>query len=121
MVRAVHYRNRTELLQGTLDLLSLRTLQWGPRRGYGISRAIRTKSGDVPCVDTSSLDTASRRPERRQWVSVEWGVSNNNQRVKVYRLMAEGRRQLASERSLRERLSEASARALNPRVEGGAV
>lgn len=121
MVRAVRYRNRIELLQGTLGLLSLRTLPWGPRHGYGISRAIRVNYGDVACVDTGSLYPALHRPERRQCVSAEWAGSDNNPRVKVYRLTAEGRRQLASERSLWERLSEAIARALNLRVEGGAV
>jgi PadR family transcriptional regulator PadR len=119
MVKEARYRNRIELLQGTLDLLVLQTLQWGPQHGYGISQAIRVNSGDVLRVDTGSLYPALHRLERRGWVGSEWKVSGNNQRVKVYRLTAEGKKQLASERSRWERLSEAIARALNPQEEGG--
>src|SRR5918997_741249 len=119
MVKETRYRNRIELLQGTLDLLVLQTLQWGPQHGYGISQAIRTNSGDVLRVDTGSLYPALHRLERQKWVSSEWKVSDNNQRVKLYRLTAEGKRQLASELSRWERLSEAIARALGPRGGGG--
>ncbi|MET0645300.1 MAG: PadR family transcriptional regulator [Pyrinomonadaceae bacterium] len=119
MPKATRYRNRIELLQGTLDLLILQTLQWGPQHGYGISQAIRVNSGDVLRVDTGSLYPALHRLERQGWVSSEWKVSDNNQRVKVYRLTAEGKKQLASERSRWEQLSDAIARALNPQVEGG--
>jgi PadR family transcriptional regulator PadR len=119
MPKDTRYRNRIELLQGTLDLLILQTLQWGPQHGYGLSQAIRVNSGDVLRVDTGSLYPALHRLERQHWVSSGWKVSDNNQRVKVYRLTAEGRKQLASERSRWEQLSEAIARALNPRGEGG--
>lgn len=119
MPKETRYRNRIELLQGTLDLLVLQTLQWGPRHGYGISQAIRINSGDVLRVDTGSLYPALHRLERRRWVCSGWEVSENNQRVKVYRLTAEGKRRLASERSRWEQLSEAIARALSPRAEGG--
>jgi PadR family transcriptional regulator PadR len=119
MVKEVRYRNRIELLQGTLDLLILQTLQWGPQHGYGISQAIRINSGEVLRVDTGSLYPALHRLERQGCVGSEWKVSDNNQRVKVYRLTTEGKKQLASERSRWEQLSEAIARALNPQAEEG--
>jgi len=119
MPQETRYHNRIELLQGTLDLLVLQTLRWGPRHGYGISQAIRVNSGDVLRVDTGSLYPALHRLERRGWVSSGWEVSGNNQRVKVYRLTAEGKRRLVSERSRWERLSEAIARALDPRGQEG--
>jgi len=115
------YQNRIELLQGTLDLLILQTLQWGPHHGYGISQAIRANSGEVLQVDTGSLYPALHRLERRKWVSSRWEVSGRNQRVKVYELTPSGRKQLASQRSRWERFSEAMAGVLNPASkEGGA-
>jgi len=108
------YQNRIELLQGTLDLLVLQTLQWGPRHGYGISQAIRAGSGEVLQVDTGSLYPALHRLERQKWVSSEWQVSENNQRVKIYRLTAAGKKQLMAERSRWEQLSLAIAGILNP-------
>jgi PadR family transcriptional regulator, regulatory protein PadR len=108
------YQNRIELLQGTLDLLILQTLLWGPQHGYGISLAIRTNSGDILRVDTGSLYPALHRLERQKWISSEWSVSENNQRVKVYRLTAAGKKHLATERSRWEQLSEAVAGVLNP-------
>lgn len=101
------YQNRIELLQGTLDLLILQTLQWGPRHGYDISRAIRASSGEVLQVDTGSLYPALHRLECRKWISSKWTVSENKQRIKVYRLTAAGKRQLAAERSRWEQLTEA--------------
>ena len=108
------YQNKIELLQGTLDLLVLQTLQWGPQHGYGISQAIRTNSGEVLQVDTGSLYPALHRLERQEAISSEWKISEHNQRIKVYRLTAVGKKQLANERSRWEQLSEAIARALNP-------
>ena len=108
------YQNRIELLQGTLDLLVLQTLQWGPQHGYGISQAIRTNSGEVLQVDTGSLYPALHRLERQKWISSDWKVSENKQRVKVYRLTAAGKKQLAAERSRWEKLTEAVAGILNP-------
>jgi PadR family transcriptional regulator PadR len=108
------YQNRIELLQGTLDLLVLQTLQWGPQHGYGISQAIRTNSGEVLQVDTGSLYPALHRLERQKWIDSKWSVSENNQRVKVYRLTAVGKKQLLSERSRWEQLSKAITGILNP-------
>jgi PadR family transcriptional regulator, regulatory protein PadR len=112
------YQNRIELLQGTLDLLILQTLQWGPRHGYGISQAIRANSGEVLQVDTGSLYPALHRLERQEWINSEWKVSENNQRVKVYRLTALGKKQLALERTRWEQLTEAVAGILNPAEKG---
>jgi PadR family transcriptional regulator, regulatory protein PadR len=99
MTKRERYQNRIELLQGTLDLLILQTLQWGPQHGYGIAQAIRAGSSDVLQVDTGSLYPALHRLERQKWIAATWKVSANKQRTKVYRLTAAGRRQLASERS----------------------
>jgi transcriptional regulator len=107
-------QNRIELLQGTLDLLILQTLRWGPQHGYGISQAIRTNSGDILQVDTGSLYPALHRLERQKWVAAEWKVSENKQRVRVYRLTAQGKRQLESERSRWEQVSDAIGGVLNP-------
>jgi transcriptional regulator len=107
------YQNRIELLQGTLDLLILQTLQWGPRHGYGISQAIRTGSGEVLQVDTGSLYPALHRLERKKWIKAEWTVSEYNQQVKTYQLTATGKKQLAAERSNWKRLTAAMAGILN--------
>jgi transcriptional regulator len=101
------YRNRIELLQGTLDLMILQTLQWGPQHGYGISLAIRTRSGEILEVDTGSLYPALHRLEKQKWVVAEWKLSENRQRAKYYRLTAAGKRQLAHERSRWQQLTEA--------------
>jgi transcriptional regulator len=103
------YQNRIELLQGTLDLLILQTLKWGPHHGYGLSQEIRMKSGERLHVDTGSLYPALHRLERRGWVETEWQRSENNQRTKVYRLSAAGHSQLASERRRWDELSAAIA------------
>src|SRR6266849_3005896 len=108
---APRYQNRIELLQGTLDLLILQTLQWGPQHGYGISQAIRSNSGEVLQVDTGSLYPALHRLERQGWISSQWKVSENKQRTKVYRLTLTGKKQLASEQSRWSQLVEAMARA----------
>ena len=111
------YQNRIELLQGTLDLLILQTLQWGAQHGYGISQAIRARSGEALQVDTGSLYPALHRLERQKWIAAAWKVSENKQRVRVYRLTAAGKKQLLSERSRWEQLSEANAGILNPAKE----
>ena len=107
MPKATRYENRIELLQGTLDLLVLQTLQWGPQHGYGIAQAIRASSSDVLQVDTGSLYPALHRLERKKWIAATWKVSGNKQRTRVYRLTAAGKRQLASERSKWAQLVEA--------------
>jgi transcriptional regulator len=93
------YQNRIELLQGTLDLLVLQTLQSGPRHGYGIAVAIQANSSDVLQVDTGSLYPALHRLEKQKRIAATWELSPNKQRTRVYRLTAAGRRQLATERS----------------------
>ena len=111
------HQNRIELLQGTLDLLILQTLQWGPQHGYDISRAIRANSGEVLQVDTGSLYPALHRLERRGWIAAEWGTSENKQRVRVYTLTAKGRKQLERERSQWAQLSRAIGAILTPPAE----
>jgi PadR family transcriptional regulator len=98
---------RIELLQGTLDLLILQTLRWGKRHGYGIAQAIRAGSRDALQVDTGSLYPALHRLERKGAIAADWEMSENNQRVRVYRLTAAGTKLLAQEKSRWEQLSEA--------------
>ena len=106
--------SRIELLQGTLDLIVLQTLRWGPRHGYGIAQMIRASSRDVLQVDTGSLYPALHRLEKSGAIAAEWETSENRQRVRVYRLTAAGRKQLDAERSRWEQLSEAMAGILAP-------
>src|SRR5918995_956384 len=115
MKPSARHQNRIELLQGTLDLLILQTLQWGPQHGYGISQAIRANSSDAFQVDTGSLYPALHRLARQKLVSASWKTSENGQRTRVYKLTAKGREQLASERSRWARLVEAVGGILNPR------
>jgi transcriptional regulator len=108
--------SRIELLQGTLDFIVLQTLRWGPRHGYGIAQQIRANSNETLQVDTGSLYPALHRLERKKWISADWEVSENRQRVRVYKLTAAGRKQLAVERSKWELLSAAIAGVMNPPV-----
>lgn len=108
------YRNRIEILQGTLDLLILQTLQWGPQHGYGISVAIRNRSGELLQVDTGSLYPALHRLEKQNWVKSEWRISENKQHAKFYQLTAAGKKQLSRERSKWSQLSDAIAGVLQP-------
>ncbi len=115
------YKNRIELLQGTLDMIILQTLLWGAQHGYGISQAIRSRSGDVLQVETGSLYPALHRLEKAGWIKSEWRISENNQRAKYSQLTALGRRQLAEERSRWNQLSSAIAGLVNsPEGEGHA-
>jgi transcriptional regulator len=93
------YKNRIELLQGTLDMLILQTLQWGPQHGYGISQMIASRSSDVLQVETGSLYPALHRLEKQGWVTSQWKQTESNQRAKFYRLTAAGKRQLISEQA----------------------
>ena len=113
MAKDTRYQNRIELLQGTLDLLILQTLQWGPQHGYGIAQAIRANSSDVLQVDTGSLYPALHRLERRKWIGASWKVSDNKQRTRVYRLTRKGRAQLTSHRSRWAQFVDAVAGILN--------
>jgi PadR family transcriptional regulator len=90
---------KIDLLQGTLDLLILRTLQWGPQHGHGIGQAIRTRSDDLLQVEHGSLYPALHRLRRDGWIESEWGITDNHQRAKFYRLTASGKQQLAAEES----------------------
>src|SRR5262245_31257172 len=100
---------RIDILQGTLDMLILQTLQWGPRHGYGITQAIRANSGELIHIETGSLYPALHRLERQKLVAAAWKVSDSNQRVREYRLTPKGRRQLTSSRSRWEQLQAAVA------------
>src|SRR5437763_16788994 len=90
---------RLELLQGTLDLLILQTLIWGPQHGYGIGQIIRAQTGDVLQVDTGSLYPALHRLQKKKWIASEWKLTERKQRAKFYNLTVSGRKQLAEERS----------------------
>lgn len=102
-------KNRIELVQGTLDMLILRTLQWGPQHGYGISQAIRIHSGEVLQVETGSLYPALHRLERQGWVRAEWKLSESNQRAKYYRITALGKKQLLSDQDRWQQMVDAIA------------
>ena len=112
--RKDRYQNRTEILQGTLDMLILQTLRWAPRHGYALSKAIRTNSGEILKVDTGSLYPALHRLERKGWIAAEWKASDLGPRLRVYRLTNTGRRQLATERLRWERITAAIAGILEP-------
>jgi PadR family transcriptional regulator, regulatory protein PadR len=105
-------KDRIALLQGTLDLLILRTLLFGPQHGQGIARAIQLQSDDELLVDHGSLYPALQRLENQGWINAEWGTSENNRKARFYTLTKTGRKQLAHETSQWERLSAAIGRVL---------
>jgi PadR family transcriptional regulator, regulatory protein PadR len=105
---------RLELLQGTLDMLILRILQWGPQHGHGIGQAIRAQSDDLLRVETGSLYPALHRLEKRGWLKAEWDISEANQRAKYYELTAAGKAQLLRERDRWAQLVDAIGRIMNP-------
>jgi len=105
--------SKNELLQGTLDLLILRTLASGDMHGWGISQRLQQISNDVLQVNQGSLYPALYRLEQRGWVAASWGDSENNRRAKFYSLTKAGRKQLAEETASWERMSAAVARVLS--------
>src|SRR5437660_7197203 len=112
-------RERIELLQGTLDLLILRTLVLGPTHGHAIAKAIEFNSEDVLQVEQGSLYPALHRLIKRRWISAEQGTSENNRRAKFYRLTAQGRKQLKVETTKWDKLARAIARILRPAEQQG--
>ena len=114
MTRRSNEPEPLDLLQGTLDLLILRTLLFGPRHGHAIASSIEQTSGDELKIDHGSLYPALQRLERRAWITATWGTSENNRRAKYYRLTAGGRKQLLAETDKWERLKQAITRVLEP-------
>ena len=112
-------KERAALLQGTLDLLVLRTLALGQHHGHGIALAIQHSSQGALLVDHGSLYPALQRLEKSGWIRAEWGVSDNNRRARFYDLTATGRKQLAKEADEWRRLSHAVALVLGPELTGG--
>lgn len=98
---------KTDLLQGTLDLLILKVVALGPVHGYGIAQRIRQISRDVLQVQQGSLYPALHRLEKRGWIAADWGESDNRRQARFYRLSAKGRKQLAAEEATWNRLSKA--------------
>jgi PadR family transcriptional regulator len=121
MHKPEHYQNRIEILQGTLDLIILQTLQWGAQHGYGISHAIKSSSKDLLLVDTGSLYPALHRLERKRWIKSEWDVSENKQRAKYYHLTPAGKKQLIKEQSQWEQFVEAMTSLLKTSRDRGAL
>src|SRR5579862_1196800 len=105
-------KERLELLQGTLDLLILRTLIFGSQHGQGIARAIEQTSGDELLVEHGALYPALQRLESRSWISAKWGVSENNRKARFYTLTKVGREQLVRETTKWQRFAAAIARIL---------
>jgi transcriptional regulator len=110
---------RLELLYGTLEMLILRTLQWGPQHGYAIGQTIRSQSSDVLQVEAGSLYPALQRLSKKGWVTAKWGETQANQRAKFYRLTPEGRKQLVREQSRWEELVSAIGRVMSPAAAPG--
>src|SRR5580765_8397886 len=109
-----HHQEQLSLLQGTLDVLILRTLVFGPQHGQGIARAIQQTSDDVLLVEHGALYPALQRLEAKEWIEAEWGTSDNNRKARFYTLTAGGRRQLARETSRWRRMAAAIGRVLGP-------
>ena len=103
------------LLQGTLEMLIMQTLRWGPQHGYGISQSIRAGSNELFQIETGSLYPALQRLEKRGLVASEWKTSDNNQRAKFYKLTPAGRKQLAREQSRWTQTVDAVAALMRPR------
>ena len=106
------FEKESGLLQGTVELLVLKTLSWGPMHGYGIAEWIEHVTSDVLRVEEGSLYPALYRMAKKGWIAAEWGLSDNNRRAKYYRLTAGGRQQLKDESASWKRLADAMAVAL---------
>jgi|SRR5215472_15632530 transcriptional regulator len=111
-------RERLELLQGTLDLLILRTLIFGSQHGQGIARAIQQSSDEELLVEHGALYPALQRLEERGWISAKWGTSSNNRKARFYSLTAAGRKQLVKETTKWKRFATAIGRILGHEAEG---
>jgi len=96
-----------DVLKGTLDLMILKGLSWGPTHGYGLARWIHTTTGGTLAIDDGALYPALHRLEARDWIGSEWGTTENNRKAKYYRLTTEGRRQLRAEVSSWQTFAEA--------------
>ncbi len=111
--------SRHDLLHGTLDMLILRTLQWGPQHGYAIGQTIKAQSSDVLQVEAGSLYPALQRLAKKGWVTAKWGQTESNQRAKFYRLTPEGKKQLLREESRWLELVKAIGQVMKPARESG--
>ena len=107
-------RTPPEMLQGTVDILILRTLAWEPMHGYAISRWLDARSDGVLSVDGAALYQALHRLENRKWVSASWGLSENNRKAKYYTLTAAGKAQLRAESAVWKSYADAVAKVLSP-------
>ena len=111
--------DRVALLQGTLDLLILKTLLLGPCHGQGVARSILRQSEEAIFVDHGSLYLALQRLEDRKWISAKWGVSENNRKARFYSITRAGRKQLAADTAYWERLTGVMGRVLAMQSDGG--
>ncbi len=105
--------SKLEMIKGTLDVLILKSLSWGPMHGYAVSRWIRQITDNELQIEEGALYPALHRLERKEWLEAEWGLSENKRRAKFYRLTDNGRRQLQAETSSWTRFAEAVAKILN--------
>lgn len=112
--------SKADLLPGTLDMLILRTLQWGDQHGYAIAQTIRAQSSDVLQVEAGSLYPALQRLAKQGWVTAKWAQTEANQRAKFYKLTPEGKKQLVNERSRWAELVNAIGQVMNPGLKPGA-
>jgi PadR family transcriptional regulator PadR len=110
--------NRIDVLQGTLDMLILRILQWGPQHGHGIGQALRAKSENALQIEHGSLYPALHRLEREGWLAADWKQSEANRRARYYRLTAAGKRQLSREQSNWDAMVKTIALVMRPAEEG---
>ena len=113
------FSKEAAVLQGTIELLVLKRLSWGPMHGYGIASWIETATGDVLQIEDGSLYPALYRMVQKRWIKGEWGLSENNRRAKFYRLTPAGEREFAQQASGWLRLSDAVSRAVSASVASG--